>query len=142
MPLHGRRGLYPPCCVESEGHVNDRIARASRVTAEERRMTKHRFPISAKIAAAFCAIVLIVLAVGIMALVRLDAINAGATAARDNHLPSARALGQLRTSVRMYRLTEAALALLAHDEREMPAANAQLQSAAATVDKARADSEP
>jgi methyl-accepting chemotaxis protein len=116
---------------------------ASRVRAMSTIVSRvHRFPISAKIAAAFCAIFLIVLAVGIMALVRLDAINAGATAARDNHVPSARTLGQLRTSVRMYRLTEAALALLAHDEREMPAANAQVQSAAATVDKARADCEP
>ena len=79
---------------------------------------------------------------GSMALVRLDTINAGATAARDKHVPSARTLGQLRTSVRRCRLAEATLALLAHDEREAPGASAQLQSAAATVDKARADCEP
>ena len=97
-----------------------------------------RFPISAKIAAAFGAIFLIVLVVGIMALVRLDAINDGAPAARDDHVPSARTLGQLRTSVRMYRIAEATLAILAHDEREVPRANAQLQSAAAAVDEARA----
>jgi hypothetical protein len=115
---------------------------ASRVSAEQCRMTKPGFPISAKIAAAFGAIFLIVVVVGIMALVRLDAINDGALAARDGRVPSARTLGQLRTSVRMYRIAEATLALVAHDEREVPAANAQLQSAAAAVDVARAACEP
>ncbi len=105
-------------------------------------MTKPGFPISAKIAAAFGAIFLIVVVVGIMALVRLDAINDGALAALADRVPSARTLGQLRTSVRMYRIAEATLALVAHDEREVPAANAQLQSAATAVDVARAACEP
>src|SRR5579863_6001383 len=123
--------------------VDCRPRAASRVRAMSTIVSRvHRFPISAKIAAAFCAIFLIVLAVGIMALVRLDAISDGATAARDNHVPSARTLGQLRTSVRMYRLAEATLALLADGESEAPLAKVQLQSAAATVDKARAGCEP
>lgn len=105
-------------------------------------MTKHRFPISAKIAAAFGAIFLIVVAVGIRALVRLDAINAGATAARDDRVPSGRTLGQLRTSVRQYRLAEATLALLAHDEPDAAVQNVELEAAAATVDQARAACNP
>ena len=104
-------------------------------------MDRLRFPISAKIAVAFGAILLIVLAVGVMAMVRLSAIDQQAIAARDDWLPSARALGQLRTSVRQYRLAEATLAL-AHDERERAAATLQLHAAAAAVDQARVNCEP
>ena len=65
--------------------------------------------ISAKIIAAFGVIFLIVLALGGLAIERLGMINDLTIATRDNWLPSSQALGQLRSTIRLYRLAEARL---------------------------------
>ena len=98
-------------------------------------------PISVKIAASFGALLLIVVAVGVLSVNRLTAIEARSVAARDDWLPSARALGQLRTTVRKYRLAEAMLAL-ARTESEITAAGAQLHATADDLDQLRARCQP
>jgi diguanylate cyclase (GGDEF)-like protein/PAS domain S-box-containing protein len=99
------------------------------------------FPISAKISAAFTVIFAIMLVLGVLGLDRLSAINARTLAARDDWLPSARTLGELRTSVRQYRLAEALL-LLARDDRGAAAALGGLHAAADRVGQARAACQP
>jgi diguanylate cyclase (GGDEF)-like protein/PAS domain S-box-containing protein len=98
-------------------------------------------PISVKIAASFGALLLIVIAVGALSVNRLSAIEARAVAARDDWLPSARSLGQLRTTVRRYRLAEAMVAL-GRTKGEIAAAGAQLHAIAADLDQARARCQP
>lgn len=104
-------------------------------------MSSLRFPIWAKIGAAFSLTFLIALAVGIVVIGQLAAIEQRTVSTRDDWLPSARTLAQLRASVRQYRITEASLALASHD-REAASALEALREAAAAVDKARADCEP
>ncbi|MGO9805091.1 MAG: EAL domain-containing protein [Steroidobacteraceae bacterium] len=98
-------------------------------------------PLSAKIGASFGALLLVVFTVGVLSLNRMTAIEARAIAARDDWMPSARTLGQLRTTVRKYRLAEAMLAL-ARSEREIAAAATVLHATAESLDRARADCEP
>jgi diguanylate cyclase (GGDEF)-like protein/PAS domain S-box-containing protein len=98
-------------------------------------------PIPVKIAVSFGALLLIVIAVGVLSVNRLSAIEARAVAARDDWLPSARTLGQLRTTVRRYRLAEAMLAL-ARTEGEVAAADAQLHAVANDLEQARARCQP
>jgi diguanylate cyclase (GGDEF)-like protein/PAS domain S-box-containing protein len=97
--------------------------------------------ISARLGASFAMLLLIVLAVGALSLQRLSAVEARAATTRDDWMPSARTLGQLRTTVRKYRLAEAMLALAAGD-REVAAAAAQLRVVGTELATARAACEP
>ena len=97
--------------------------------------------IAARLGASFAVLLLIVLAVGTLSLQRLSAVEARAATTRDDWMPSARTLGQLRTTVRKYRLAEAMLALAAGD-REVAAAAAQLRVVGAELAAARAACAP
>ena len=97
-------------------------------------------PISVKIAASFGALLLIVIAVGGLSLNRLSAIEARAVAARDDWLPSARTLGQLRTTVRKYRLAEAMLGLARTRVRSPPRARSCTPSPPTSIRRAHAAS--
>ena len=107
-------------------------------TLPEARLT---VPIGAKLAGSFIALLAIVIAAGAVSLGRLSAIESRAVAARDDWMPSARTLGQLRTTVRKYRLAEASLAL-AGGAREIAAAAAQLEATAAELAQARQNCQP
>jgi diguanylate cyclase (GGDEF)-like protein/PAS domain S-box-containing protein len=104
-------------------------------------VSRTHFSIATQIHAAFGVLLLSVLAFGAVYLERLSAMNDVALANRDDFLPSERQLGQLRTSVRQYRIEEAGV-LLARDPPELASAQAQLQQAAQTVERARAANEP
>jgi diguanylate cyclase (GGDEF)-like protein/PAS domain S-box-containing protein len=97
--------------------------------------------ISTKIAAAFGVMFLVVLALGGLSLDRVGAINDLAIATRDDWLPSTQTLGQLRATVRLYRLAEARVAL-AQRAPDIAAYAAQMHEAAVTVERARAACEP
>jgi diguanylate cyclase (GGDEF)-like protein/PAS domain S-box-containing protein len=97
--------------------------------------------ISARLGASFAVLLLIVLAAGTLSLQRLAAVEVRAAATRDDWMPSARTLGQLRTTVRKYRLAEAMLAL-ARGDREVAAAAAQLRAVGTELAAARAACEP
>ncbi len=99
-------------------------------------MVRLTFPIWAKIGAAFAIMFLVVLFAGGLALKRAAAIEAQTIANRDDWLPSAQTLGQLRTSLRQYRIAEATLAV-SRDSGEAAAAIANLHAAATAVEKAR-----
>ncbi|HEV2286842.1 MAG TPA: EAL domain-containing protein [Steroidobacteraceae bacterium] len=98
-------------------------------------------PIAAKLAASFMVLLAIVIAAGAVSLERLSAIESRAVAARDDWMPSARTLGQLRTTVRKYRLAEASLAL-AGSAHEIAAAAERLESTAAELARARENCQP
>jgi diguanylate cyclase (GGDEF)-like protein/PAS domain S-box-containing protein len=104
-------------------------------------LDKLKFPIWAKVVVAFCVLLLVVGAGGALSLNRLAAIGTRSVAARDDWVPSARSLGQLRTSLRQYRLAEAMLALATTDA-EIPAAATRVREAGAAVDEWRAKCEP
>lgn len=99
-------------------------------------MVRLTFPIWAKIGAAFATMFLVVLLVGGLALQRAAAIDAQTMATRDDWLPSAQTLGQLRTSLRQYRIAEATLGM-SRDGGEAVLALANLRAAAAAIDNAR-----
>jgi diguanylate cyclase (GGDEF)-like protein/PAS domain S-box-containing protein len=99
-------------------------------------MEKPGFPIAAKITAGCAVIFLAVLVLGAVCMERMAAINRVTIATRDDFLPGARALGQLRTTVRQYRLAEATLAL-AHRPADRTAAQTELHETAATVQRLR-----
>ncbi|HET7757208.1 MAG TPA: EAL domain-containing protein [Steroidobacteraceae bacterium] len=104
-------------------------------------MPRVKFPIWAKVAAAFGVLLLFVAVVGAVSLNRLSAIDVRTVAARDDWVPSARSLGQLRTSVRQYRLAEAMLALAGSDAG-IAAAAAGVRDAGTVVDEWRARCDP
>jgi diguanylate cyclase (GGDEF)-like protein/PAS domain S-box-containing protein len=104
-------------------------------------MDRFKFPIWAKVAVAFTLVVLIVVAVGSFTMCRLHAISVRAATARDDSMPSALALGQLRTSVRQYRLAEATL-LLARSDAEFASDLTLLRTGAIAVRTARAACKP
>jgi diguanylate cyclase (GGDEF)-like protein/PAS domain S-box-containing protein len=106
----------------------------------ERAVTGMRFSIATQVHAAFAALLLTVLALGGLYIGRLATMNAEAIDTRDDWLPSARALGELRTSVRQYRVDEAAM-LLARNEQEFASSRAHLAQAAAAVRLSRAQCE-
>lgn len=97
--------------------------------------------ISAKIIAAFGVIFLIVLTLGGLSIKRLDMINDLAIATRDKWLPSSQAAGQLRSTIRLYRLAEARVAI-AQGSPDVASYAAQVGEAAEAVTQARAVYEP
>ena len=92
--------------------------------------------ISAKIIAAFGVIFLIVLALGGLSIDRLGMINDLTIATRDNWLPSSQALGQLRATIRLYRLAEARVAI-GQGGRDVASYAMQVNDASEAVKKAR-----
>lgn len=96
---------------------------------------KH-LPIWAKIGVSFGGLCLVLLAVGGIALNRIDAINEQIVLAHEDWLPSQRTLGQLRSRLDQYRLAEVAFAGASGD-REIAAAADGVRRASAAVDDAR-----
>jgi methyl-accepting chemotaxis protein len=97
--------------------------------------------ISAKIMAAFGVTLLIVFTLGGLSIDRLSMINDLTIATRDTWLPSSKAVGQLRSTIRLYRLAEARVAL-AQGGREVASYAMRVDDAADAVNKARAEYEP
>jgi diguanylate cyclase (GGDEF)-like protein len=97
--------------------------------------------ISTKIIAAFGVILLIVFTLGGLSIDRLNMIDDLRIAARDYWLPRSQALGQLRSTIRLYRLAEARVAI-GQGGRDVASYAVQVNDAADALKKARAKYEP
>lgn len=96
--------------------------------------------ISAKIIAAFGVIFLIVFTLGALSVDRIGAINDLTIATRDTWLPSSQAIGKLRSTVRLYRLAAARVAI-AQGGRDVASYAMQVNDTSDAVNKARAEYE-
>jgi hypothetical protein len=93
--------------------------------------------ISAKIIAAFGVIFLIEFTLGALSGDRIGAINDLTIATRDTWLPSSQAIGKLRSTLRLYRLAAARVAIVEGD-RDVASYAMQVNDASDAVNKARA----
>lgn len=93
-----------------------------------------------KITLAFVVVVTSTVGLGAFSLERMGEINAAAEEVRDNSLPSALQLGQLKTAMQQYRIKEGRYLLSSADEKEAEEAN--LNGGAQDVAKARKAYDP
>ncbi len=100
-----------------------------------------RLTIRTKIMGAFGAILLLVLALGVISISRLSAIDDQAAEIRDKWLPSAGVQGQLLGALQDYRVYEARY-LLAETDPDRQKMNGEIQKRLQTVERLRAAYEP
>jgi len=93
--------------------------------------------LSVKLFAAFVFFFLVTTGLGAVAMLQLDAVNAGARRLQDNWLPSTRALGDIGYSLSELRTAEGA-SIMAASAEEAAEAEADLARIAETIDAAQA----
>ncbi len=97
-----------------------------------------RRSISAKLAAAFAAVLLVVIVLGGLAIDRLGAVNDRAALIRDNYLPTTETLGRIAFNLQHYRQLEAT-SLLAVTAEGKAGVTKAAQEVAAEIDKTLAE---